>query len=137
MTPPGTIAAFLSRINAPSYVTLGMLVIFRFFPTMTQEMRLLGQSMRNRGLLLPRQMAAHPAQTFEYALMPILMRIVQIADQLSVSAVARGVERGGKRESYYAEESRLLHWFIAFAFCVAALAVVLAGNGISNDWLIL
>lgn len=46
--------------------------------------------MRNRGLTTPIQLAGHPAASCEYVLVPLLLRCLQIADQLSVSAVAVG-----------------------------------------------
>ena len=60
-TPPGELAAFLSRIHTPSPVILGLLVMFRFFPTMKSELRSVWLSMRNRGLTTPIQLAGHPA----------------------------------------------------------------------------
>lgn len=33
-TPPGDLSAFLSKIHAPTALILGVLVVFRFFPTM-------------------------------------------------------------------------------------------------------
>ena len=44
-TPPGEIAAFLSRIHMPSSVILGLLVMFRFFPTMKAELKSVGLSL--------------------------------------------------------------------------------------------
>lgn len=100
-TPPGEIAAFLSRLHAPTPVILGLLVTFRFFPTMRGELEGVGRSMRNRGLTTPARLITHPAISCEYVLVPLLLRCLQIADQLAVSAVARGAERPGKRGSYY------------------------------------
>jgi energy-coupling factor transport system permease protein len=42
-----------------------------------------------------------PLAVFEYILIPLLVRCLQIADQLSVSALSRGIEAPVKRESYY------------------------------------
>ena len=39
-----------------------------------------------------------------YVLVPFLLRVLQLADQLSVSAVARGAERPGVRGSYYEKD---------------------------------
>jgi energy-coupling factor transport system permease protein len=100
-SPPGNLIAFLSRLRAPSSVILGTLVIFRFFPTMKTALRDLGESMRNRGLLRIGTMLRHPLAVFEYVMVPLLLRCLQIADQLSVSAVSRGIEAPVKRESYY------------------------------------
>ncbi|MDR3122208.1 MAG: energy-coupling factor transporter transmembrane protein EcfT [Treponema sp.] len=101
-SPPGNLIAFLSRLRAPSSVILGALVIFRFFPAMGTELRILGESLRNRGLLRTGAMLRHPLATVEYVLVPLLLRCLQVADQLSVSAVSRGIEAPVKRESYYA-----------------------------------
>ena len=128
-TPPGELAAFLSRIHTPSPVILGLLVMFRFFPTMKSELRSVWLSMRNRGLTTPTQLAGHPAASCEYVLVPLLLRCLQIADQLSVSAVARGAERPGKRGSYYGKRSDALDG-ICLALWTGATAVFLFAGGV-------
>ena len=100
-TPPGMLSAFLSRLRMPTPFILGLLVVFRFFPTMRTELKGVGRSMKNRGLTTAGQLLAHPVQSMEYVLVPFLLRVLQLADQLSVSAVARGAERPGVRGSYY------------------------------------
>ncbi|MDO4541432.1 MAG: energy-coupling factor transporter transmembrane component T [Bacillota bacterium] len=110
-TPPGEIAAFLSRIHMPTSVILGLLVMFRFFPTMRAELKSVGRSMSNRGLTAPAQLFGHPAASCEYVAVPMLLRCLQIADQLSVSAVARGAEAPGKRSSYYGRNMDAADWF--------------------------
>jgi energy-coupling factor transport system permease protein len=57
--------------------------------------------MRNRGLLRIGNVLRKPLAAFEYLLVPLLLRCLQIADQLSISAVSRGIETPVKRESYY------------------------------------
>ncbi len=101
-TPPGQLSAALSKIHTPTPVILGLLVVFRFFPTMKAELKGVRQSMKNRRLTEPVQVLRHPAVTCEYVLVPLLLRCLQIADQLSVSAIARGAQAPGVRGSYYA-----------------------------------
>jgi energy-coupling factor transport system permease protein len=110
-SPPGNLIAFFSRLRAPSSVILGTLVIFRFFPAMKTALRNMGESMRNRGLFGVGNIVRHPLATFEYILIPLLLRSLQIADQLSVSAISRGIEAPVKRESYYAEKMRIGDYF--------------------------
>lgn len=128
-TPPGELAAFLSRIHTSSPVILGLLVMFRFFPTMKSELRSVWLSMRNRGLTTLAQLVGHPAASCEYVLVPLLLRCLQIADQLSVSAVARGAECPGKRGSYYGKraDARDSIWL---ALWTAATAVFLSVGGV-------
>ena len=120
-TPPGMLSAFLSRVHMPTSVILGLLVLFRFFPTMRAELRSVGRSMKNRGLTTAGQLLAHPVQSMEYVLVPFLLRVLQLADQLSVSAVARGAERPGVRGSYY-EKRAGTRDYIAAAACALVTA---------------
>ena len=94
----------------PTAVILGLLVLFRFFPTMKAELKGVGRSMRNRGLTAPARLLTHPAASCEYVLVPMLLRCLQLADQLSVSAVARGAEAPGKRGSYHERKMDTLDW---------------------------
>ncbi len=125
-TPPGELAAFLSRIHTPMPVILGLLVMFRFFPTMRAELKSVGRSMRNRGLTAPLQLVSHPAASCEYVLVPMLLRCLQIADQLSISAVARGAERPGVRGSYYGKSAGVPDyiWLALWTVVTAAFLVI-------------
>ena len=120
-TPPGMLSAFLSRLRMPTPFILGLLVVFRFFPTMRTELKGVGRSMKNRGLTAAGQLLAHPVQSMEYVLVPFLLRVLQLADQLSVSAVARGAERPGVRGSYY-EKRAGARDHIAAAACAIVTA---------------
>ena len=101
-TPPGQLSAALSKIHIPTPAILGLLVVFRFFPTMKAELKGVRQSMKNRRLTGPVQVLRHPAVTC--VLVPLLLRCLQTADQLSVSAIARGAQAPGVRGSYYARK---------------------------------
>jgi len=105
-TPPGELAAFLSRIGTAMFIVLGLLVVFRFIPTMRAELKKLQLSMKTRGLLEPARIVTHPFETGEYVLIPLLLRCIQIADQLTVSAIARGIQCPAKRSSYYGKKMR-------------------------------
>lgn len=127
-TPPGELAAFLSRLRAPTGVILGLLVVFRFFPTMRSELAGVARSMRNRGLTRAGQMLRHPAASCEYVLVPLLLRCLQVADQLAVSAVARGAQAPGVRGSYYGRAMDAADWFWLVAWMAATAAFLLVGG---------
>ena len=91
-TPPGELAAFFSRIHMPTPVILGLLVVFRFFPTMRSEVKSVGRSMRNRGLTAPAQLVRHPAVSCEYVLVPLTFAMP--ADCRPVGGFCRGQGRG-------------------------------------------
>jgi energy-coupling factor transport system permease protein len=127
-TRVGSISAFLSGLRAPAGVILGMLVVFRFFPTMSAELRRLREAMRNRGLLRPSRIARHPLSTLEYILVPMLLHCLRIADELAVSALSRGIEAAVKRESYYSVKMGLRDYGCLLC-SAAALGVFLLSGG--------
>lgn len=129
-TPPGELSAFLSKIHAPTSLILGLLVVFRFFPTMRTELKGVGCSMKNRGLTSAKQLLLHPLTSFEYVLVPFLLRVLQIADQLSVSAVARCAERPGRRGSYYGRKMAPQDFAMLAAWTLVTVAFVVIGRRI-------
>ena len=125
-TPPGELSAFLSSIQAPTSFILGVLVTCRFSPTMKSELRNVWMSMKNRGLTAPIQFMCHPITTCEYILVPMLLRCLQIADQLSVSAVARGAESTKRRGSYYEKKFAIMDgiWMVLWTVTTIGFLVV-------------
>lgn len=129
LTPPGEISAFLSGQKVPVFVILGVLVLFRFVPTMRSELRRIHESMKNRGLLEKTALLKHPLHSVEYVLIPLLLRFIQIADQLSVSAMTRGAGCPGKRSSYYESKSSMRD-FLWMIFGTAVLLAAVMTKGI-------
>ncbi len=122
-SPPGQISAFFSRHKAHTHLILGTLVVFRFFPTMHSEFRAILASMKNRGLLRASQVIRHPLNSFEYILVPMLLRMVQIADALAVSALSRGIETPVPRSAYYENKTGAKD-YICMGISVASLALL-------------
>lgn len=129
-TPPGDLSAFLSKMHAPVALILGVLVVFRFFPTMASELSNIVRSMRNRSLTAPAHMIVHPAASGEYVIVPLMLRCLQIADQLTVSAIARGAERNGIRSSYYGRpcEARDAIWLAVWMTGTALFLLVIGAK---------
>ena len=105
-----------------------MLVTFRFLPTMKSELKTVSLSMKNRGLTALKNVLLHPVTTCEYVLIPFLFRILMIADQLSVSAVARGAESPEYRGSYYRRNIGILDFATAILWAVSTVIYLKSGG---------
>lgn len=127
-TPPGELSAFFSKMHAPTSVILGLLVIFRFFPTMRSELKGIWLSMKNRGLTDPKHMMRHPVTTCEYVFVPFLFRILMTADRLSVSAVARGAQNPGVRGSYYEKKMEISDLIVMMLWFTVTVLYFLFGG---------
>ena len=107
LSPPGLISAALARACVPKKFIVGALVLLRFPPTVRSSVHRLRESCRRRGVLSLRCVAGDPVQAFEHVLVPLMFSLVDSADRLSSSAVARAAEAPARRTSYYRSPVKL------------------------------
>ena len=73
----------LQRMRLPQAVTIPLVVMFRYIPTLRIEYRQIR--------------VCHPLATIEYILIPLLMRCLKVTDELAASGTTRGLELECKR----------------------------------------
>lgn len=82
----------LQNMRLPMCIVLPFAIILRFIPSLRQDITYIRQGMQTRGIgLTPRQLMFHPAQVYEGFLVPLLMRVLMTATELSASAETRGI----------------------------------------------
>lgn len=88
----------LQRMHLPQAVTIPLVVMFRYIPTLRIEYRMIRNTMDIRGIsdtLWKRLL--RPVATIEYILIPLLMRCLKVTDELAASGTTRGLELEEKR----------------------------------------
>lgn len=88
----------LQRMRLPQAVTIPLVVMFRYIPTLRIEYQQIKSTMDIRGIsdtLWKR--VRHPFATIEYILIPLLMRCLKVTDELAASGTTRGLELEHKR----------------------------------------
>lgn len=118
-----TLAA-LRDLHLPERLIMIVAVIFRFFPVLSGDMKLLRQSIATRGafVTLGEKLRALPAY-LEILTIPMALRVIRIAETLSASAETRGIDLRRRKSNFLS-----LHfsaWDIVFA--ILALAAAAAG----------
>lgn len=88
--------AAMERIHLPKQAIIPLSVMFRFFPTIREEMAAINDAMRMRGMGLGRSKGG-VLTNIEYRLVPLLISCVKIGDELSCSALTRGLGSPVKR----------------------------------------
>ncbi|MFQ9642254.1 MAG: energy-coupling factor transporter transmembrane component T [Coprococcus phoceensis] len=90
------------------YLNLLTLIILRFLPSLKQDVLYIKQGMKTRGVGLSFwRIISHPAQTYEGFLIPILMRLLMTATELSASAETRGISYPCEKTHYILVDFRL------------------------------
>jgi energy-coupling factor transporter transmembrane protein EcfT len=90
----------LEQIKIPKSIILSLAVLFRFLPTVTEELGYIRDTMKMRNIDLSFKRAIlQPVKTTEYIMIPLLLRSVKISDELATAALTRGIDGENKRTS--------------------------------------
>lgn len=105
--------AALQKIRIPSFLLVPLAVLFRFFPTLLQDVKSIRQAMRFRGIALNGwSYERHPLQTVEYFLIPLLMSAENTATELSATALVRGLSAKNPHTSVYTLRLKLADYVV-------------------------
>ncbi len=116
--------AAMKRMRVSEKIIIPMSVIFRFFPTIGEENAAISDAMRMRGI---RFGGKHPGKMLEYRLIPLMISIVKIGDELSAAALTRGLGAPVRRTDickigFHAQD------VVMIVLCLACFALTL-GSG--------
>ena len=118
-----TLAA-LRNLHLPERLIMIVAVIFRFFPVLSGDMKLLQQSIRTRGAFAtPLQKLRALPSYLEILTVPMALRVIRIAETLSASAETRGIDLKRRKSNYLS--LRFSAWDVVF--CVLLAALIAAG----------
>ncbi|MBR3073070.1 energy-coupling factor transporter transmembrane component T [Fibrobacter sp.] len=113
--------ACMSRMRISNKVTIPLIVMIRFFPTVFDESRAIGNAMRMRGIrLFSLRTLKSPVAFLEYRLVPLLVSITKIGDELSIAAVTRGLSAETKRTCVATIGFRWAD-FVVCAYCIVVV----------------
>lgn len=112
----------LRNMHLPERFIMIVAVIFRFFPVLSGDMKLLRQSIRTRGafVTLWQKLRALPSY-IEILTVPMALRVIRIAETLSASAETRGIDLKRRKSNFLS--LRFSAWDILF-FVVLTVSVV-------------
>lgn len=113
----------LNQIHTPRSITLGMMIVLSFMPLLRLEMKQIREAMKTRGVTS----ILNPKVFYRAFLIPLIMRLVNISDTLSLSVETRGfsMENKGvtvyKKVKIHIKDILLVLVFAAGAICTVVL----------------
>ena len=113
------VLAGLRAMHIPEKINMVIAVIFRFFPVLHMDLSIMSQAIKTRGFFSSflQKIKAAP-EYLEIMIVPMVFRVLRIAEALSASAETRGITLKGKRESYTA-----IKWNLADS-CMSLLLIL-------------
>ena len=83
----------MERMHLTEKIVIPLSVIFRFFPTVSEEYQAIRDAMKMRGITTFRS----PLKMLEYRIVPLMISIAKIGEELSAAALTRGLGASQKR----------------------------------------
>lgn len=97
----GRLSAALRNCHCSEKAVMIASVVFRFFPVLCRDLKIMDQSIRTKNLNCGIMQKIHCLpQYFENIVVPMMFRVIRIAESLSASAETRGIAMNRRRDSY-------------------------------------
>lgn len=111
-TPPADLIRSLQSIRLPSFLILSLMLIWRFFPLMQQELQRIWEANQLRGI----DLRYRPQQWFSGLMVPLVFQMVVYADEVTIGLQTRGYSPTEPRSN-----SKPLRWrWTDTVFCLTA-----------------
>lgn len=126
-TTAGEMVCGLRKLRVPDTIIIPCIVVIRFFPTIREDYRQIRSAMAFRGIANgTAAVLRHPAQSLEYILIPLLMNGNNVAQDLSVAALTKGISLPGVHTSMVRLKMNALEWAY-MVLCMVPFALFLGG----------
>ena len=89
--------ASMEKSNVPKDILIPISVIFRYIPSLYEEIRSITDAMKMRGFGLTFKSLKSPLKLIEFYMVPILISAVKTADELPAASLTRGLSNPQKR----------------------------------------
>ena len=116
----------MKKMHVTDKITIPLSVIFRFFPTVKEDADSINAAMKMRGIT-PKS----PMRMLEYRIVPLVISTVKAGEDLSCSALTRGLGSPKKRTNMCDIGFHLWDWLI-FGICVCCILIFCFQNQICS-----
>ena len=118
------VSELMYSLKIPRSITITFAMVLRFFPTFSEEIHNIYDAMKLRGIALSlRNVLTRPLLILEAIAIPIVMRSASIAEELSASAVTRGIDNPAQRTSFIQLKFHAKDWVVLSIFAAAFIAL--------------
>lgn len=116
---------FLRSIKLPKKMIIVLAVLYRFFPVLLTDYRLIKNSLKMKGIGVSRgYYLFHPFKFLEYIFVPYVIISTNIANELSVSCLCRGIDNEEKPSSYIELKFNKLDYLVMIIVIAACCCIV-------------
>lgn len=121
-TKPNEFISAMNLWHVPEAFIIPVSVVFRFVPTLAEENKSISNAMRMREIRFgTKKFLKNPSMILEYRLVPLMMSVAKIGEELSAAALSRGL--GGLKKRTCMVELRFGIWDACMAILIGVLVI--------------
>ena len=121
-TKPNEFISAMNLWHIPEAFIIPVSVVFRFVPTLAEENKSISNAMRMREVRFgTKKFLKNPSMILEYRLVPLMMSVAKIGEELSAAALSRGL--GGLKKRTCMVELRFGIWDAGMAILIGVLVI--------------
>lgn len=121
-TKPNEFISAMNLWHVPEAFIIPVSVVFRFVPTLAEENKSISNAMRMREIRFgTKKFLKNPSMILEYRLVPLMMSVAKIGEELSAAALSRGL--GGLKKRTCMVELRFGIWDAGMAILTGVLVI--------------
>ena len=121
-TKPNEFISAMNLWHIPEAFIIPVSVVFRFVPTLAEENKSISNAMRMREIRFgTKKFLKNPSMILEYRLIPLMMSVAKIGEELSAAALSRGL--GGLKKRTCMVELRFGIWDAGMAILIGVLVI--------------
>ena len=121
-TKPNEFISAMNLWHVPEAFIIPVSVVFRFVPTLAEENKSISNAMRMREVRFgTKKFLKNPSMILEYRLVPLMMSVAKIGEELSAAALSRGL--GGLKKRTCIVELRFGIWDAGMAILIGVLVI--------------
>ena len=114
--------ASFEQIHLPKKLMLSITVTLRFFPTYKLEMKMIRESLKMRIKI------TQPLKYLEYWIVPVLMRMNLISEEMTATAMTKGIESPIRRTSFYNVRMRSIDFIFLGIVLIIFIFLLIKGG---------
>lgn len=117
---------FLRSIKMPKGIIIVLAVVFRFFPAMLTDYKLIKNSLKMKGIGVSNfYYFRHPFKFFEYVFVPYVIISTNIANELSISCLCRGIDNNNEATSIQRMKFSVVDTIFIFFVLLGTIAILM------------
>lgn len=120
--------AGMEKMHISEKLIIPASVMFRFMPTVAEELRSIGDAMDMRQIRISGSKAF---EVFEFRIVPMLICSVRIGEDLSAAAVTRGLGSGVRRTNICRIGFHLFDYLLFVFYAAALIKLILGLTGVT------